>query len=152
MKNILQVTSPTELFRDMLSVMDFKLIEEKEYFCLVDLQGGNLGDIESDQFISASQLVERLDIYITDYFLNDLEEEFEAWCENTDSALWEEFEPIIASLVSCEDWVNFAENGTGHSVLGKFVNEYLFDFQVLYMICYDVDKVNLHVVATTLNE
>lgn len=100
---MLQVSDPTSLFESMLNVMDFKLVKGDDFYGLLDLQGANLGDIESERFTSASQLVERLDIYIADYFLTDLEEEFEVWCRTSNPSLWEDFGANIVALGSCED-------------------------------------------------
>jgi hypothetical protein len=40
---------------------------KKRYF-LVDLQGGNLGGIESEVFCNLHQVIERLETYLIDYF------------------------------------------------------------------------------------
>ena len=62
-----------ELFSRFLSTLDFELVWNKDGWSLVDLQGANLGDIESDRFFTAGDIIERLDTYISDYFLHDEE-------------------------------------------------------------------------------
>jgi len=72
-----------ELFFNMLDVMEFELIENinektnnKEY-SLIDLQGANLGDIESERFSCYGDILERLEIYEEDYFIRSLEDYFD---------------------------------------------------------------------------
>lgn len=73
--------------RSLISNCDFNLVEEKpdliteilkrgieeeaapeRIYRLVDIHGGNLADIESERFDSLEDVVERLEIYITDVF------------------------------------------------------------------------------------
>ena len=62
------------LFYEMLNTLDFELVEhENGQYSLIDLQGANLGNIEGDTFETASEIADRLDLYISDYFLNDEE-------------------------------------------------------------------------------
>lgn len=74
-----------ELFDDLIGEVEFKLVkysgedrkskstwDEKEYegdWGLIDLQGANLGGIEDERFNNAKEIIDRLDTYITDYFL-----------------------------------------------------------------------------------
>lgn len=67
-----------KLFDEMLEYMEFRLVKYPDgTFGLIDLQGGNLGNIEDDRFDNALQLLDRLDIYYEDYFIRDLEEQLE---------------------------------------------------------------------------
>lgn len=59
----------------LLSIIDFKAIAEdidsdNPYIGMIDLQGGNYGDIESEKFNSASEVVDRLSTYFEDTFLD----------------------------------------------------------------------------------
>ena len=65
----------TKLFTDFLHTMDFGLCKETDGYALIDYQGAYWGNIAEDRFDSAESIVDRLDIYIDDYFLDDLEEE-----------------------------------------------------------------------------
>lgn len=65
-----------KLFDEMLEYMEFRLVKYPDgTFGLVDLQGGNLGNIEDDRFDNAVQLLDRLDIYYDDYFINPIADE-----------------------------------------------------------------------------
>ena len=74
-----------EMFDELIDGVEFKLVkysgedrkskstwDETEYegdWGLIDLQGANLGGIEDERFNNAKDILERLDTYITDYFL-----------------------------------------------------------------------------------
>lgn len=65
-----------KLFDEMLEYMEFRLVKYPDgTFGLIDLQGGNLGNIEDDRFDNAVQLLDRLDIYYDDYFINPIADE-----------------------------------------------------------------------------
>ena len=63
-----------DLFNDFLKFMEFglKYNQQTKKISLVDLQEGNYNQIEEDEFTSLSDIIERLDIYIDDYFVKDL--------------------------------------------------------------------------------
>ena len=67
------------LFIDFLNMTEFileKRVDEEDNDCygLVDLQKVNLGDIESDFFYSAGDILDRMWIYEKDYVVRDLED------------------------------------------------------------------------------
>ena len=64
----------TRIFADMLNVIDFELYQDEDGYALSDKQGGNFGDIESDRFTTAEQIIDRLDVYLNDYYFDDLTE------------------------------------------------------------------------------
>lgn len=80
-----------EMFDDLIGEVEFELVKysgedrksksiwnEKEYegdWGLIDLQGANLGGIEDERFNNAQEIVDRLDTYIHDYFLEGFEDE-----------------------------------------------------------------------------
>ena len=114
-----------ELFESFLSVTDFRLIKYQDGFGLDDLQGGNLGNIEADRFETAADIIDRMDVYVQDYFITDTEE------------LLEDVYDVKAPTYWCyEDLLEFArpimENG-----------DYKFNIDVLDMICYHIHEVNL---------
>lgn len=65
--------SNEEMFDWLISFMDFGLVKYTKTgeFGLRDLQGANLGNIESDRFDNAAGIIDRLGIYLHDYFLGD---------------------------------------------------------------------------------
>ena len=66
-----------EKFDDYLEVIDFEPVivlnktENKFKLKLIDHQGGNLGNIEAEEFNSPAQVIDRLEIYNEDYFYKD---------------------------------------------------------------------------------
>ena len=112
-----------KLFCDFLSTTDFELAKYEDGFGLIDLQEANFGDIESDRFDSAREIFERMDMYITDYFLTDIEELLE---ERNIEVTWGH---------SCEEYLENAKH---------ILPEYSFEFDVLDMICYHYNEINLN--------
>ena len=53
-----------KLFDDFLDLTEFTLVKYPDGFGLKDRQGGNLGDIESDRFMNASQIADGMERYI----------------------------------------------------------------------------------------
>ncbi len=74
-----QLNKWEKLFIEFLDMTEFYLcrrIDEDGIECygLEDGQKANLGDIESDFFYSASNILERMETYKYDYIIRDLEE------------------------------------------------------------------------------
>lgn len=66
------------LFNEMLDLIEFQLVRYSDgQWGLKDLQLANLGDIESDRFVNLTQIIDRLDVYIIDYFEEPIVEYFE---------------------------------------------------------------------------
>ena len=64
-----------KLFDEFLNLTEFRLLKHKDgTFSLKDRQCANLGDIEDDRFASASEILDRMDIYIQDYLIRDIED------------------------------------------------------------------------------
>ena len=66
-------------FNSLMNDYNFKVYvenskEDEKIFKLNDLQGGNLGNIESEEFDNLASIIERLEIYHNDYITNYLEE------------------------------------------------------------------------------
>lgn len=116
MKNIYE-----ELFDAFLNITEFRLLKHNDgKFSLEDRQCANLGDIEDDRFTSASEILDRMDVYIQDYLIADIED-----------VLNEE-----SIEIDC-DWEEY----------GKYRNlipDYKFDFDLLDMIINHPDKVDLN--------
>lgn len=62
------------MMNDIIGQMDFKICIENGEFSLIDLQGAYLGDIDQDRFSDLDSLLGRMDVYINDYFIEDLYE------------------------------------------------------------------------------
>ncbi len=112
-----------DLFDQFICVTDFELIKYKDGFGVYDLQGANLGDIEQDRFKNAEEIFERMDVYINDSFLNDIDELLD---EKDIEVTWDQ---------TCEEYLKHAR---------KLLPEYHFDFDILDMICYHADEINLN--------
>lgn len=74
-----QLNKWEELFLDFLDMTEFYLqrrVDNNEMDCygLVDGQKANIGDIESDFFYSATDILDRMETYEYDYIIHDLEE------------------------------------------------------------------------------
>ena len=110
-----------KLFNEFLDLTEFRLLKHKDgTFSLEDQQCANLGDIEDDRFASASEILDRMDIYIQDYLIEDIED-----------ALDEE-----SIAIDC-DWKEY----------GKYrdlIPDYRFDFDLLDMIVNHSNEVDLN--------
>ena len=68
-----------KLFDNFMGTIEFALIKyPDDTWGVRDIQGANLGDIESDRFGNAAGVLDRMNIYIYDYFVRSLEECLEA--------------------------------------------------------------------------
>lgn len=110
-----------KLFDEFLDIAEFRLLKHKDgTFSLEDRKHANLGDIEDDRFETASEVLDRMDIYIQDYLIADIEDALDEKSIEIDCD-WEEY--------------------------GKYrdlLPDYKFDFDLLDMIINHSDKVNLN--------
>ena len=110
-----------KLFDEFLNITEFRLLKHKDgTFSLEDQQCANLGDIEDDRFETASEVLDRMDVYIQDYLVVDIED-----------ALDEE-----SIEIDC-DWKEY----------GKYrdlIPDYRFDFDLLDMIVNHSNEVDLN--------
>lgn len=110
-----------ELFDAFLNITEFRLLKHNDgTFSLEDRQCANLGDIEDDRFTSASEILDRMDVYIQDYLITDIED-----------ALDEE-----SIEIDC-DWKEYGK-------YRKYLPDYKFDFDLLDMIINHSDKIDLN--------
>jgi len=65
-----------QFFRQIINEYDFELIVDtsKNVFRLNDIQGGNLGNIEQEEFHTLADIIDRLEIYHQDYIYRSLED------------------------------------------------------------------------------
>ena len=110
-----------KLFDEFINVTEFLLLKHKDgTFSLEDRQRANLGNIEDDRFETASEVLDRMDVYIQDYIVVDIED-----------ALDEE-----SIEIDC-DWKEY----------GKYrdlIPDYRFDFDLLDMIVNHSNDVDLN--------
>jgi hypothetical protein len=108
--------------------------EHNGVWSLWDRQGANLGDIYQDRFDSASQIIERLDIYINDYLYRDLEEELDAYEVDLEGRElpW-----------SAETWLTLRGDKVFYGKNKRYFDEHKWEFDVLDMIAYHADEINL---------
>lgn len=111
-----------KLFDEFLNVTEFELVKYPDGFGVVDLQGENFGDIEGDRFKTAEDIINRMGIYIDDYYLNDI-------CE-----LLHEKNIEVTWPFTCEDYLENAK---------ELLPEHPWDFEILDMICYHANEINL---------
>ena len=109
-----------KLFDEFLDLTEFRLLKHKDgTFSLEDQQCANLGDIEDDRFTSASEILDRMDIYIQDYLIRDIEDALDEKSIEID-CVWGEY--------------------------GKYrdvIPDYKFDFDLLDMIVNHSNEVDL---------
>ncbi len=110
------------LFDDFLNTIEFQLVKYSDGWGVEDQQGANLGDIEQDRFEDAAAIIDRLDIYIRDYFVSDLEE-----------GLGEE---------QYDDWSLLLE-AANKKLSSDDLNQYRFELKILDMICNHLGEINL---------
>ncbi len=120
-----------ELFNEVLDIIDFELIKYKNGWVLIDKQLADLGDIESERFDNVVKLVDRLEMYIEDYFVEEIRIEVEELAEMT----WKE---II---------------DTAPNKLNQQQSEaYKFNLLVLDMICNHKDEIEFENCRYTVEE
>lgn len=96
-----------QLFDEWLELVEFALIKHKDGWGLHDIQGGNIGNIENDRFETATQILERMDLYVDDYIIRGLEEDLDM-----------EFSPDI----SAEVWQTLKDEYPEYSWVIDIVN------------------------------
>lgn len=110
------------LFDRFLNTIEFRLVKYPDGWGLIDKQGGNFGGIESDRFCDAAAVIDRLDVYIEDYFVDDIQETM-GKCETGD---WSELVRKARAAMTPEE-----------------LEYHCFDLDVLDMICNHPHEINL---------
>lgn len=126
-----------KLFENFLDLTEFTLIKHKDGWGLYDRQGANLGNISDDRFENAAEIFDRMDIYINDYFFNDIEvnilEEDETWYD---------IEDLIGILGAKLD-------GDLSDDMRQTIE---YEYNMLCMIAYYADKIDLENVYYEMEE
>lgn len=110
------------LFVQMIDLMEFSLNKYEDGYGLIDLPGANWGDIESDRFDNAMGIVDRLNIYIHDYIIEDLEDGL------SDRG-------VEVKYNNCEELLELSRKHIG--------GEYDFDIDLLDMILNHFDEIDI---------
>ena len=108
-KHITRTYWDYKIVEEVLDDMDFELVvsedEEGNIFLKVhDLQGANLGDIESDEYENFDDLMDRFDMYYWDYYITPISEEFE-----NEIGDWNNYEELYNEVIKLpyeriKDW------------------------------------------------
>ena len=122
------------LFDQFLNLTEFSLVRHQYGYnettgsygiwSVVDEQGANLGNIEGDRFNSASEIIDRMNIYIRDYII-----------ESTEEVLEEEFDVKVNSY---SDWSELLELAQQY-----MSDDYAESVDMLDMICNYGDDIEL---------
>lgn len=111
------------LFIEFLSSLRFTLDRYDDGFALVDNADANLGGIEQERFQCAAEIIERLDDYIFDSIIADIDDALD---ERSVEITWEN---------SCEAYLEHA---------GKLLpDDYSSDLDYLDMICNHAEEIDL---------
>lgn len=128
-------TDYNEIFADMLETMGFSLERTQDgLFILYDNQLGKYrGDDDGlARFISASDIIGELDLYIEGSFFNDLEDEFDGYNEGVFDG-----EPPYSS----EDWIAFMD------ARPEFKKDHEFDYEAMQLMANHIGEVDLNKVC-----
>lgn len=123
-----------ELFEQYMDLTEFTLIKYSDGWGIYDNQGANWGDIESDRFENASDIFDRMDAYIEDYFFEDLQNELEAYEVDMEGRKlpWSAYE-----------WLWLRNDVEFYNKNKKYFDDHGFDFDVLDMIANHADEIDL---------
>ena len=110
------------LFDQFLETIDFRLVKYPDGWGLIDQQRANLGNIESDRFRNASTIIDRLDIYIKDYFADEIQEGMDG-CET-------------------EEWSDLLQEART-TMQSKDLEDYRYGLDVLDMVCNHPQEIDL---------
>lgn len=123
-----------ELFEQYMDLTEFTLIKYSDGWGIYDIQGGNLGDIESDRFENAADIFDRMNVYIEDYFFEDLERELDAY--NVD---------LDGREIPCggDAWLELKNDNEFYSKNKKYFDEHAWEFDVLDMIANHANEIDL---------
>lgn len=122
-------------FSDFVSSMDFTVVKVGEKFALRD--DADLGDIHSDTFDNAADMAGRLDIYINDYYIEDIAEQMK-------NAGLEDIIPLD-EMTSLDNIYNAIKDNSGDNRVKEFWNNNLSDMTALDLCINKIDEVDLNI-------
>ncbi|MGN1107381.1 MAG: YodL domain-containing protein, partial [Huintestinicola sp.] len=122
-------------FADFVDSMDFEVVKVGSEFSLRD--DANFGDIHSDTFNNAAAMTDRLDIYINDYYIEDIAGQMkEAGLDDIVN---------IDEMTSLESIYNAINANSADDRMKKFFNDNLSDMRKLDLVINKVDAVDLNI-------
>lgn len=110
----------TDLFVNFLYSTEFALDKDEDGYYLVDLQGANLGNINEDRFQSAEEIFDRMEVYIEDYFVDDLED----WAKHYKIELPGSYEEMLHFIDDNDEYPLTDNEKYSYEVLDMVVNHY----------------------------
>lgn len=122
-------------FSDFISSMDFTVVKVGEMFALRD--DADLGDIHSDTFDNAADMAGRLDIYINDYYIEDIAGQMKA-------AGLEDIIPLD-EMTSLESIYNAIKDNSGNEKVKTFFDRNISDMTALDLCINKIDEVDLNI-------
>ena len=122
-------------FADFVGSMDFEVVKVGSEFSLRD--DANFGDIHSDTFGNAAAMTDRLDIYINDYYIEDIAGQMkEAGLDDIIN---------IDEMTSLESIYNAINANSADDRMKKFFNNNLSDMRKLDLVINKIDAVDLNI-------
>ena len=122
-------------FADFVVSMDFEVVKVGSEFSLRD--DANFGDIHSDTFNNAAAMADRLDIYINDYYIEDIAGQMkEAGLDDIVN---------IDEMTSLESIYNAINANSADDRMKKFFNNNLSDMRKLDLVINKIDAVDLNI-------
>lgn len=117
-----QLNKWEELFASFLDLIEFKLkkgkdSESKDCYHLIDLTGANLRDIRSEEFYSASEILDRVEIYEEDYIIDDLKhilDNRKIPYDKNDFDYWPNLLKYRDDLPGCDNFFDFIDMMCDH--------------------------------------
>lgn len=119
-KQIIRQNQWEGLFDGFMDLTEFSLVKYEDGWGLVDNQGGNLGDIESDRFKSAGDIFERMEHYIDDYIIRALED---IWVNEAGFDV-ESTPSLYADWLKHRETRGFEDSGFDLDLLDMIANHY----------------------------
>lgn len=143
------------LFESWLSLTEFSLIKHRNpelvlhyqdyddnpveevhegVWSIYDEQGANLGGINQDRFDNAGQILDRMEVYIIDYILDDLEEELDVYVVDMGNreVPW-----------SADQWLALRDDVEFYNKNKEYFEEHSYEFDLLDMIANHFEEIDL---------
>ena len=147
-----KVNKYEDLFANFLVETEFDLLRfTNGTYGLYDVQGGNLGNIEGDRFKDAVEILDRMDVYINDYLLEDLSEAA-VNSEGFDASMLDKGDTDENDGIpyTCEGWADAYNSPEFMKANPQFAKDYGYDLQLADMIANHAWDIDLAKVADYL--
>lgn len=147
-----EVNKYEDLLSNFLVETEFDLLRfTNGTYGLHDCQGANLGGIEGERFRSAGEMLDRMDIYINDYLLEDLSEAA-VNSEGFDASMLDKGDTDENDGIpyTCEGWADAYNSPEFMKANPQFAKDYEYDLQLADMIANHAGDIDLAKVADYL--